>query len=339
MSRSGTWCLFGAVLAAGAGCNFGTDPFAGDSGILAAEGDGGADDGADGAADGVDDGADGGPGGEGGADSGEGDGADDGVADTGGGDDGSPTSGESGGQELTCEPAATRFVVFGDSIFACFGPAGGKNSDNCSAKIVADYVSETYGPVSYENLAVNGAVTHDVPDSQMPGMEVKPGHAIVLIFIGGNDLAQYIFSSDDQAEAGWASTAPEVAQKWEEIFAFIEDPANFPDGATVIMNTQYNPFDDCTAAPYASVTPYKTMLLHQHNDALRDRADAHDYAFMVDQHPSYLGHGHHFDKSECPHTIDGADGWMADMIHPNVAGHRHLADEIQAVIDTLYEGC
>jgi lysophospholipase L1-like esterase len=339
MSRSVNWVSLQWLAVAVVGCGFGDDPFAGDSGVILVDGEGGADGVDDGADDGADDAADGGPGGDGGGDDGADDGGDDGVAESGGTDDGAATGGTDGGEELVCLPSATRLVVFGDSIFACFGPAGGKNSDNCSAKIIADYISDNYGPVSYENLAVNGAVTRDVPDSQMPGMEVKPGHAIVLIFIGGNDLAQYIFSSDEQAESGWNQTAPEVAQKWEEIFAFIEDPANFPDGATVIMNTQYNPFDDCTAAPYASVTPYKTMLLHEHNDALVERADARDYAFMVDQHPSYLGHGHHADKSECPHYIEGASNWMADVIHPDVEGHRHLADEIQAVIDTFYAGC
>lgn len=327
-----------ALLVAGAsGCNFGVDPFAADSGGVGGDdgGDGGAAD--DGAADDAP-GDDGGPGGEGGGGSGADDGDD--AADTGAADSGGPGTGgaESGGAEELCLPAPTRLIVFGDSIFACFG-VGGKNSDNCAPKIVSDYFAENYGPVSYENLAVNGDRTKHVPDDQMPNMAVGPGHALVLIFIGGNDLAQYIFVSDDEAASGWDTTAPEVAQKWDEIFAFLEDPANFPDGVTVVMNTQYNPFDDCTAPPYESVTPFKTMLLHDHNDLLRARADAHDYAYMVDQHPSYLGHGHHYDDSACPHFAEGAGGWMFDIIHPNAEGHRNIATEIEAVIDTLYAGC
>jgi lysophospholipase L1-like esterase len=261
---------------------------------------------------------------------------DTGAMDTGDGDSGGSGS---GGESGLCLPKPTRLIVFGDSIAACFG-VGGKQSNDCAPKIVQQYISDTYGPVSYENLAVNGDRTTHVPDQQLPGMEVGPGHALVMIYIGGNDLAQYIFSSDDEAVNAWENTTgPEVAQKWEEIFDFLEDPANFPDGVTLLMNNQYNPFDDCTAPPYESVTPIKTMLLHQHNDALAERAAAHDIAFITDQHSSYLGHGHHFDDSSCRSYIEGGQGWMFDIIHPNVAGHRNLADEMQLVVDSFYDGC
>jgi lysophospholipase L1-like esterase len=315
------------------GCNYGVDPFAGDEGGLANAGDDGAD---DGVADGGDAAAD------------AGDDASDAVGDSGGagtdtGTDPTATSdgdsGDSGGPIDNCHPIPSRVIVFGDSIFACFG-VGGKSSNDCSPKIIADYISATYGPVTYENLAVNGDRTIHVPEQQMPTMPVGPGHALVMIYIGGNDLAQYIFSSDQEAENQWTnSSGPEVAQKWEEIFEFLEDPANFPDGVTLLMNNQYNPFDDCTAAPYQSVTPLKTEILAEHNALLAERAAAHGIAVITDQHTPFLGHGHHFDDSSCPYYMSGASGWMFDVIHPNVAGHRNLADQMQLTVDSLYEDC
>ncbi|MCH9688031.1 MAG: SGNH/GDSL hydrolase family protein [Deltaproteobacteria bacterium] len=231
-----------------------------------------------------------------------------------------------GGGEGVCQPPPARMVVLGDSIAACFG-VGGVDSSDCAPRLVADYLDQNVGPVVYQNLSVSGAVTTDVSQSQIFNVEVgMPGHVFVMIYIGGNDLAQYIFLSDQAALDGWNNTTgPVVAQAWEEILDFFGDEANFPDGVTLMMNTQYNPFDDCTAAPYF-VSETKIMLLHQHNDALTERANSRQWAFIADQHPSYLGHGHYVNDSGCPHYDASFDGWMNDLIHPNAAGHTHLAD-------------
>jgi hypothetical protein len=271
-------------------------------------------------------------------------------ADTGSGEAGSGSEGPAnttdGGDTSTgeppgeCQPTPTRMVVLGDSIAAC-AVVGGKDSDDCGPKIVHDHLAATYGPVTYENLAVGGAVTRDVPDDQLPDIEVGiPGHVFVMIYVGGNDLAAYIFGTDQAAIDGWNdTTGPEVAAAWEEILAFLGDPANFPDGVTLLMNTQYNPFDDCTAPPYF-VTETKIELLHAHNDALVARAQSQPWGFIADQHPSFLGHGHYVDDAGCPYYDESFDGWMGDLIHPNVAGHRHLADVMIEVADTeIFGGC
>ena len=313
------------------GCGFGVDPFADDIG--GADGDGGEADGPSSADDGNTSGGNGtNPGGE----TSVGEGSAEGSEDDGATDE----SGETGEPEPQCEPTPTRMVVLGDSIFACFG-VGGKNSADCSAFQLHSYISDTVGPVSYENLAVNGARTTDVINNQIPAMDVgQAGHVFVLIFIGGNDLAAHIFSSDDAATNAWDNTTgPEVAQHWENIFAFFEDPANFPDGVTVLMNTQYNPFDDCTASPYPTVTPVKNEILRMHNVALTARAGARDYVFIADQHAPFLGHGHHFDKPECPGYIEGADNWMNDLIHPDAAGHANIGDVLAASVDGMYVDC
>lgn len=259
-----------------------------------------------------------------------------GPADTGGSDEessGGPPPG-------TCQPTPTRMVVLGDSITACVG-GGGKDSDDCAFKRLNDHLAATYGPITYENLGVGGAVTTDVSGSQIFDIEVgMPGHVIVVIYIGGNDLAQYIFLPDGVAEDGWNNTtAPEVAQAWEEILDFLGDEANFPDGVTLLMNTQYNPFDDCTAPPYF-VSELKFQLLQGHNDALTARADSREWAFITDQYPSFLGHGHYVNDSNCPHYDASYEGWLADLIHPNPPGYHNLADMmIETVDQEIYGDC
>jgi lysophospholipase L1-like esterase len=244
------------------------------------------------------------------------------------------------GDPGVCQPIPTRMVVLGDSIAAC-AVVGGKDSDDCGPKRLNDHLAANYGPLTYENLAVGGAVTSDVPQYQLPDIEVGiPGHVLVMIYVGGNDLAAYIFGSDQAAIDGWNdTTGPEVAAAWEETLVFLGDPANFPDGVTLLMNTQYNPFDDCTAPPYF-VSETKIELLHAHNEALVDRAGSQPWGFIADQHPSYLGHGHFVNDSGCPHYDESFDGWMGDLIHPNALGHHHLADVMAEVVDLeIYGAC
>lgn len=239
-----------------------------------------------------------------------------------------------------CQPVPTRMVVLGDSIVACVG-VGGKGSDDCAPKRLNDHLAATQGPLTYENLSVGGAVTRDIPQFQLDDIEVGiPGHVLVVIYIGGNDLSPYIFGSDQAALDGWNNTTgPEVAAAWEEILTFLGDETNFPDGVTLLINTQYNPFDDCTAPPYF-VSETKIELLHAHNEALIDRAASREWGFHADQHPSYLGHGHYVNDPSCPYYDESFEGWMGDLIHPNVLGHHHLADVMIEVADgQIYGGC
>ncbi|MEM7152386.1 MAG: SGNH/GDSL hydrolase family protein [Myxococcota bacterium] len=272
-------------------------------------------------------------------------------ADSGGSDDSSDPSATDDGSEddtttgddpppLACQPDPARMVVLGDSIAACAG-VGGINSDDCAPRLVHDYLAERFGDVTYENISVGGAVTTGVSNNQIFNIEVgQPGHVFVMIYIGGNDLAPYIFQSDEAAINGWENTTgPTVATAWEEILAFFDDETNFPDGVTLLMNTQYNPFDDCTAPPYF-VSQVKIELLHAHNDALTDRAASRPWAFIADQHPVYLGHGHYVNDSNCPHYDASFEPYMNDLIHPNEPGHHNLADVmIEEMEATVYGEC
>ncbi len=257
------------------------------------------------------------------------------VDDTGPADDTGPSDDTGAGE---CPPTPTRVVVLGDSIFACTN-VGGKDNEQCSAKALHSYLSEKLGPMAYQNLAVNGAVTHDIVTNQLDTIEVgMPGHVFVLIFIGGNDLQPFIYLGDDATLAQYEQMRPELDADWATIFEFMNDAANFPDGTTVMMNTQYNPFDDCTAPP-EYLSQVKIDLLHEYNDDLVAKADAQPNAAIADQHGPYLGHGHHFNDMSCPHYIEGAENWMADLIHPDAGGHASLATVLSAEADEVYAAC
>lgn len=263
------------------------------------------------------------------------DGMDDTPDDTGMMDD--DTAGTDG-TDAMCQPTASRIIVLGDSITACAG-VGGENSPDCGPRIFADMYADSYNETSYENLAVPGAVTADVVNLQLSSVSTgMPGHALVVIYVGGNDLSPFLIGSDDAAVDGYNALAPQLAASWDSIYAFFDDETNFPDGATVLMNNQYDPFDGCTAAPYY-VSQVKLGLLVEYNDTMEARAVERSSVFMADQHGPYLGHGHHNAVSSCPNYIEGAVPWMADLIHPNAAGHANLAEQMAVATDSMYADC
>jgi lysophospholipase L1-like esterase len=161
-----------------------------------------------------------------------------------------------------------------------------------------------------------------------------PGHALVVIYVGGNDLAKYMFVLDGAAEQGLKADLPKVLDAWEKIFAFFGDPAKFPDGATVLVSNQYNPFDNCMAAPYF-LTPKKNELLAQFNDAVKAVA-TQKKALFTDQFTPFLGHGHHYRVDRCPFFMANATPFMDDVIHPNPAGHDNLFQQWKKTLDPVY---
>lgn len=254
-----------------------------------------------------------------------------GGSDGGGGGDAPPPR--------NCAPAPARLVVLGDSITAC-SVVGGPQNANCVSKKLADYVTTNYAAgLVYQNLAVGGAKLDDIA-GQLANIQAATGPALVYLYIGGNDLSPFIFQSDSAAMNAWTNTiSPKLDSVYAAVFAKLADTSLFPAGATLLMNTQYNPFDDCTASPY-NLSQAKTDILHMFNDKLRSIAAAKgDAAIIVDQHGPYLGHGHHYNVAACPHYMAGSAPFMQDQIHANAAGNTQLAAIAGGGADRLYRDC
>jgi lysophospholipase L1-like esterase len=239
----------------------------------------------------------------------------------------------------SCAPAPTRVVVIGDSITAC-SVIGGPMAADCVSKQFSDYVIAHYGPgASYENYAVGGAQLADIA-GQMANVPATQGPTLMMLFIGGNDLTPYLTQSDAAAMTGWTGTVEPMMQSvYDTTFAALGNAAKFPGGATLLMNTQYNPFDDCTAAPY-NISQAKTTILHEFNDKIKTIAEAHaDGAIVVDTHSPFLGHGHHYNVTTCPYYMANAAPYMQDLIHANAAGNAVLAGVDNGGADRLYRDC
>jgi hypothetical protein len=239
-----------------------------------------------------------------------------------------------GGAPAPAGNRPARLVVLGDSIAACSN-VGGKMGADCSARKLHDHLKAMVSPgLVYENLAVGGAVTEDIPARQLGEVRPGPGPLLVLVYAGGNNLSRYIFASDAAAVSGLDTELPRVLEAWRQIFAFFDDQTKFPGGYRLMMSNQYNPFDDCTALPY-NVSRKKFELLRTFNGELA-RVAMQRGASFTDQYTPFLGHGHHAAVMRCPHFKPGSVGWMGDLIHPNAAGHENLFQQWKKTVDGLY---
>ena len=252
-------------------------------------------------------------------------------------DAGTPDAGES--QNTACKP--DRLVFLGDSIPGCTG-VGGKEGPQCGPKVLFNYVKENINPdVTYENLAVPGAVTEDVATEQIFEITEGSESVLVILYAGGNDLQPYIFASDDRANSAFAALQPEVEGHWRDTFAHLNDQEKFSGRMEMIINKQFNPFDDCTASPY-NVTPRKSELLRDFNNVVSDLADEEENVHVADQYTPFLGHGHHYRVQSCPNYVADSEYWMVgglDLVHPNGLGHASIANVWQNLVDEIYKDC
>ncbi len=241
---------------------------------------------------------------------------------------------------FSCQPSPARLVVLGDSITACFG-VDGPDAATCGPKIFHETLAADIAPnLLYQNHAVSGAIVTHIPDRQLATVETGAGHALVLIYMGGNDLRDLLLPSvsDAQAEERLVALKVSIREDWETVFTFFDDASSFPDGATILMNNQYNPFDDCTAPPI-NLSPRKNEMLREYNDFLKTVSDAHDNGFITDQFTPFLGHGHNNADASCPFYTENSENWMKDLIHPNTSGHANLAAQWATMATRMYTDC
>lgn len=245
-----------------------------------------------------------------------------------------PTGGNTGGG-IGCKTTPARYVVLGHSVAHCFA-VGGVDSETCSIKATQTYMATKFPGLTYENLAVDGALIADVKTKQLPSIKTGPGHIFVNLFIGGNDLAAHLYEDDATAAQSWAKIKPQAQADYESILSYFDDTTKFPDGATIMVNSQYNPFDECQAGVYSFVSLAKQGYIKEFNQVVLAVTANHKNAALVDQYTTFLGHGHNYNQSKCPKYIANADYWMADLIHPNEKGHVDLLTQMKAAVDSIY---
>ncbi len=250
-------------------------------------------------------------------------------------DAGSTTTPTGGTVGIGCGTSPTRYVVLGHSVAHCF-QAGGVDAETCSLKSTHTLLAKRFPGLTYENYAVDGAVISGVVKTQLPKVAGGAGHVFVNLYIGGNDLAAHLYEPEATAIQSWEKLKPGAVTDYEAIFTFFNDKSKFPDGATILVNSQYNPFDECVAGQFTFATLGKQNILTQFNAVLATIVAGHPNSILVDQYTTFLGHGQNYNQAKCPKYVSGYEAWMADLIHPNVTGHVNLAKQMSAGVDAIY---
>jgi lysophospholipase L1-like esterase len=254
-----------------------------------------------------------------------------------GADGGQSPGPDAGGGGGSCTLPA-RMIVLGDSITACSG-LGGKDGARCGPKVLHTHLESTYASgLTYENGAVPGAKVEDVANNQLNPVQGGAGHLLVLLYIGGNDLSAYIFTSDAEAQSAFTRIKPQILTDLDRVLAYFRDTTKFPDGVTFLFNSQYNPFDDCTASPYF-LSQVKSGLLSEFNTEIFKLGEDNADIYVTDQYTPFLGHGHHYNNMMCPNYTQGFENWMNDLIHANALGHANFVAEWKKTIDPVYQNC
>jgi hypothetical protein len=274
-----------------------------------------------------------------------------GIVPGGGPDGGAPGAPDAGAASeagagmggIACGTQPARYIVLGHSVAACY-QVGGPTSETCSLKNVETYLATKFPGLAYENYAVNGALIADVVNTQLAKVAGGPGNVFVNLYIGGNDLAAHLYEPDATAEQSWQNLQPAATQNLNAILAYFEDATRFPGKATILVNSQYNPFDECVTLTNPYATSVKQGIVKQFNDLLVTIVAGHKTSVVVDQYGAVLGHGDNYDQATsngqppmaCPHYASGAASWMADLIHPNTLGHVALTKAMTATVDSIF---
>jgi hypothetical protein len=222
-----------------------------------------------------------------------------------------------------CAPIPGKLVALGNSIADCGDKPG------CAPKQLAGYIREQYAPsLKYENHAANASDLEDL--MRQAGMvEPGPGHVAVWLFAFPSEPTSLALDT-------WKA-------QMNALMDYFTDPARFPDGATFMVNTQFNPSDECSlVGPAYTAAP----LSADQNQALRtinqqlfvELGVSREDTVTIDEYPDFLGHASHANMRGCPYCSTDNTSWVADSVHPNEAGYNHIFQKWRIAVDEMYGG-
>jgi lysophospholipase L1-like esterase len=251
-----------------------------------------------------------------------------------------PEQGHDDGRDIHgfdgCRPKPARLIALGDSIATCTLVP---NSAPCAPDLLADYLRTKYAPeLRFESYALHGTRTADLRE-QASYVAPGPGHLLVWVFSGGNDLMDCSHPSVDMTRACVDALVEKVPSQWQALFAYFTDRTRFPDGATFVLNTQYSLHDGCHHS-LGSPGFVEQQILRFNQAAELAPADARSDTIAIDQFPEWLGHARNAADAGCPHfDANDHDAWLFfDGIHPNELGQCQIAAKAQVALDRMY-GC
>ena len=176
--------------------------------------------------------------------------------------------------------------------------------------------------------------------------ELRHLRTLFVMTMGGNDISNITQEGIDGAtpEALWAQTE-QFVQLMRDAVRWVKDPERFPNGAHIVFANMFEFTDgtgDVTACPAAGLAGFGAEwddpdllaeLVIWANEQYMDIAveSQGDMIFMLEH---FCGHGFNSANPEAPcYRGPDSENWFdLTCIHPNVLGHREIADLFMATI-------
>jgi lysophospholipase L1-like esterase len=236
-----------------------------------------------------------------------------------------------------------KLVFLGDSITQGTPPT---SSLQYYRTVLSESLGQKFPGLVVEECAENGAKVGDLLGGGQQILDcfpdVEPLRTLVVITMGGNDIADWASNKLSQAEATAAADVVagdmRAAIEW-----FYADPARFPAGVFVVFANVYEytdgtaDLDSCPGAQFIGLTGSylegATAISHLQEQYMKIAADTgSDMIFLLE---SFCGHGYHRDdpNGTCYLGPDAELWFDLTCIHPNPTGHAELAGLFQAVVD------
>jgi hypothetical protein len=220
-----------------------------------------------------------------------------------------------------CRPLPARLVVLGDSV-----------ADRITqpSKLVTGLRARVPNLV-YEKFSVSGSRVSDLP-AQARLVAPGAGHVFVFIWSLGNDLLVGGILQPD------ADLAP-LHAAFAEVFDYFSDRGRFPGGATFLLNTYYDPFDNCDAPGARPWRGQATMdrVRYLHEVFFLDVAEARPDTVAIDHYPDFLGHGSNANIKGCPYCGSDNTQWVDGLMHPLAPGVEHVGDKWEVAFSRMLE--
>jgi len=253
-------------------------------------------------------------------------------------------------------PAATpvRLIVLGDSISDGTGASAASlqyanllanNNDTqypteATTDLQSRYGGADAGAFPVLHIAVGGATTYSMWRDQLPALRnMFPirGHSLAVITIGGNDLVAALASGG--APDGQVLT--DAINYLTQTATFLHDPANFPDGVSLVLATVYDPTDGEGFARNCFLNlrvPQFIPGLDVWRERYRMLGMSMNFA-VVDALGHFHGHAKNY-MHVCNPYYDTANPvqWFstADCIHPGDLGHNEFRRLFFQAVDPTY---
>lgn len=245
-------------------------------------------------------------------------------------------------------PQSVTVTVLGDSI------ASGYGLENIAEERYSRLLKkkcESDGKISFEyNFAVNGADTSDLLKDLKEGKYTTLDKSdYIIISIGGNNFLGYAMDFFKNNIAAFISMEDNKGAAFDDYNAFIEDvlkgleqfEKDLPEitkqihektDAVIILQTVYNPYINSELSFYVGGTAHKLSELADSyiaklNSIITDKAAAYVYA-VADIYTAFKKSTEKNVNAEVEKSVIG----LGLDPHPNVAGHRLIADTIYPMI-------